>query len=63
MIIKKIIFYDGSFRDPLARVFYSGDSVYRAVKPNGFKQFKFIEKIINNETLSQYLINTMVDRN
>ena len=55
----KIIFDDGSFRDPLARVFYSETSLSSS-KPNGFKQFKFIEKIINNETLSQYLINTEV---
>jgi SAM-dependent methyltransferase len=33
----------GSFRDPESRVFYSGDSVYRALSPEGMEDFRALE--------------------
>ena len=44
MMKKKLIFEDGSFRDPLARVAYFEDTIIRIIKPNGFNQFEFIKK-------------------
>ena len=30
----------GSFRDPESRVFYAGESVYRALSPDGLSDFE-----------------------
>jgi len=56
--MKKLIIDDGSFRDPDARVAYSNDSIYRIVYPNGFKKFDLIKKILQNESISKYLVET-----
>ena len=34
------------------------DSVYRIVYPNGFKKFDLIKKILENKSISKYLIET-----
>ena len=34
----------GSFRDPESRVFYAGDSVYRALSPEGLEDFRALEE-------------------
>jgi SAM-dependent methyltransferase len=34
----------GSFRDPESRVFYAGDSVYRALSPEGLEGFRALEQ-------------------
>ena len=57
-MMKKLIIDDGSFRDPDARVAYSNDSIYRIVYPNGFKKFDLIKKILQNESISKYLVET-----
>jgi ribosomal protein L11 methylase PrmA len=57
-MIKKLIFDDGSFRDPDARVAYSNNSVYRIVYPNGFKKFDLIKKILQNKSIAEYLVET-----
>ena len=58
MMTKKLIFEDGSFRDPIARVAYFEDSILRVVKSKGFKQFQFIKKILENTSISNYIIDT-----
>ena len=58
MMTKKLIFEDGSFRDPTARVAYFEDSILRVVKSKGFKQFKFIKKILENTSISNYIVDT-----
>ena len=58
MMTKKLIFEDGSFRDPIARVAYFEDSILRVVKSKGFKQFEFIKKILENTSISNYIIDT-----
>tara|TARA_B100000963_G_scaffold361855_1_gene400318 strand:- start:2596 stop:3984 length:1389 start_codon:yes stop_codon:yes gene_type:complete len=55
---KKLIFEDGSFRDPIARVAYFEDSILRVVKLKGFKQFEFIKKILEDTSISNYIIDT-----
>ena len=57
-MMKKLTIDDGSFRDPDARVAYFNDTVYRIVYPNGFKKFELIKKILQNESINKYLIDT-----
>ena len=56
--MKNLKIDEGSFRDPDARVVYLNDSVYRIVYPSGFKKFDFIKKILKNESIAEYLIET-----
>jgi hypothetical protein len=50
----------GSFRDPESRVFYDGDEVYRALSPDGLRDFEALrdagllgdERIVRTELLS-----------
>ena len=57
---KKLIFDEGSFRDPAAKVAYFDDTVLRIVNSNGFKKFEFIEKILKKESVSKFLVKTEV---
>lgn len=57
-MMKKLTIDEGSFRDPDARVAYLNNSVYRIVYPNGFKKFDFIKRILENKSISEYLIET-----
>ena len=57
-MMKKLTIDDGSFRDPDARVAYFNDTVYRIVYPNGFKKFELIKKILQNQSINKYLIDT-----
>ncbi len=59
-MMKNLKIDEGSFRDPDARVVYSNDSVYRIVYPSGFKKFDFIQKILKNKSIAEYLIETEV---
>lgn len=56
--MKRLTIDEGSFRDPDARVVYFNNSVYRIVYPSGFKKFDFIKRILENELISKYLIET-----
>ena len=56
--MKKLTINDGSFRDPDARVAHFNDSIYRIVYPSGFKKFDLIKKILQNQTIADYLIGT-----
>ena len=58
--MKNLKIDEGSFRDPDARVVYLNDSVYRIVYPSGFKKFDFIQKILKNKSIAEYLIETEV---
>ena len=60
MMTKKLIFEEGSFRDPAAKVAYFEDSVLRIVNPSGFKKFELIEKILRDESISRFLVETKV---
>ena len=55
---RKLIFDDGSFRDPDARVVHYNDTIYRIVYHNGFKKFDLIKKLLKDEAISKYLIET-----
>ena len=57
-MMKNLKIDEGSFRDPDARVVYLNDSVYRIVYPSGFKKFDFIQKILKNKSIAEYLIET-----
>ena len=57
-MMKKLTINDGSFRDPDARVAHFNDSIYRIVYPSGFKKFDLIKKILQNQTIADYLIGT-----
>ena len=57
-MMKKLTIDEGSFRDPDARVAYLNNSVYRIVYPNGFEKFDFIKRILENKSISEYLIET-----
>ena len=59
-MMKNLKIDEGSFRDPDARVVYLNDSVYRIVYPSGFKKFDFIQKILKNKSIAEYLIETEV---
>ena len=55
---RKLIFDDGSFRDPDARVVHYNDKIYRIVYHDGFKKFDLIKKLLKDEAISKYLIET-----
>ena len=57
---KKLIFDEGSFRDPAAKVAYFENSVLRIVNSSGFKKFEFIEKILENDSISNFIVDTKV---
>ena len=59
-MIKKLIFEEGSFRDPAAKVAYFDDAVLRIVNSTGFKKFEFIEKILKVDSVSKFLVKTEV---
>ena len=56
--MKKLILDDGSFRDPDAKVAHYNDAIYRVVNQSGFKKFDLIKKLLKDETISKYLIET-----
>ena len=56
--MKNLIIDDGSFRDPDARVAYLNDSVYRIIFPSGFKKLDFIKRLLQNNSIADYLIET-----
>jgi ribosomal protein L11 methylase PrmA len=55
---KKLIFDEGSFRDPAAKVAFFNDTVLRIVNSNGFEKFEFIEKILKKKSVSKFLVKT-----
>ncbi len=57
-MMKKLILDDGSFRDPDAKVAHYNDAIYRVVNQSGFKKFDLIKKLLKDETISKYLIET-----
>jgi len=56
--MKKLTIDDGSFRDPDSRVAYLNNCIYRIVYPSGFKKLDFVKKILQNKSITDYLIDT-----
>ena len=57
--MKKINIEAGSFRDPVGRIFYYNDKVYRVLSNEGLERYRFLKK---NNLLKQLIHNNYVIR-
>ena len=56
--MKKINIEAGSFRDPVGRIFYYNDKVYRVLSNEGLERYRFLK----NNLLKQLIHNNYVIR-